>query len=309
MKKLDIANSVSRTFYKVGFKFKKHSPEILLVAGIAGTVAGAVMACKATTKLSGILEESKNDINTLKDYVETTGYSENYTEEDSKKDLALMHIQTGIKVAKLYAPSVIIGVAGITSILAGHKIIRTRNVALSAAYAVIDRSFKEYRGRVVERFGKELDRELRYNIKTEEVEEVVTDKHGKEKTVKKTIEVVDPNTYSDYARFFDETATGWSRDAEYNFTFLKHQQQVANDMLRARGYLFLNEVYEMLGMQKTKAGQVVGWIYDEKNPNGDNFVDLGIFDENNPVKRRFVNGYEKSILIDPNVDGNILDLM
>lgn len=309
MSKLDIMNSMSRTFNKVGFSLKKHSPEILLAAGIVGAVSSAVMACKATTKLSGILEESKESVDQVHDYVEKNGYSEQYSEQDYKKDLTVLHVQTGLKVVKLYAPAVILGTASIASILAGHKIIRTRNAALSAAYAAIDHSFKEYRGRVVERFGKELDRELKYNIKAQEVEETVTDAKGKEKIVKKTVEVVDPSTISDYARFFDETATGWHRDPEYNRTFLQHQQRVATDRLRAKGYLFLNDVYEMLGMSITKAGQVVGWIYDEKNPVGDNFVDFGIFDINKPKNRDFVNGYEQSILLDFNVDGNILDLM
>lgn len=309
MKKFDILNNASRTFGKVGLKFKKHSPEILVAAGVAGTVASAVMACKATTKLSGILEESKEQVDQIHGYVEEHGFTEKYTEEDSKKDLTIVYAQTGVKLVKLYAPAVILGGVSIAAILGGHRILRKRNIALAAAYTAVDKSFKEYRSRVVERFGKELDKELKYNVKVKEVEETVTKEDGTEETVKNTVTVVDPNTYSEFARFYDDGCLGWEKDPELNLMFLKRQQNYANDKLKRQGYLFLNDAYEMLGIPKTKAGQVVGWIYDEKHPVGDNFVDFGIYDFNRQRNRDFVNGYERTILLDFNVDGNILDMM
>lgn len=309
MKKFDILNNASRVFNKVGFKAKKHSPEILVAAGVVGTVASAVIACKATTKLSGILEESKTQMDQIHNYVEENGYSEKYTEEDQKKDTAIVYAQTGVKLVKLYAPAVILGTASIASIVWSHKILRTRNVALAAAYATIDKSFKEYRGRVIERFGKELDKELKYNIKAKEFEEVEVDGKGKEKVTKKTVNVINPNMYSEFAMFYDDGCVGWTKDPEANKKFLILQQNYANEKLKRNGYLFLNDVYKMLGMQPTKAGQVVGWIYDEKNPIGDNFVDFGIFDIDKEKSRDFVNGYERTILLDFNVDGNILDMM
>lgn len=310
MKKAEIMKNVSRSFHKVGFKLKKHSPEILMVAGVTGTVVSAVMACKATTKLNTILEKTKNDVDTIHRVVENPELvSEEYTVEDSKKDLAIVYAQTGVQLAKLYAPSVALGVLSITCILASNNILRKRNVALAAAYATVDTSFKEYRNRVVERFGKDLDRELRYNIKAKEVEETVINEDGTETTVKQTVSVANPNLTSDYARFFDVGCTGWEKDAEYNLLFLRTQQNYANELLRSKGHLFLNEVYDMLGIPRTKAGQIVGWIYDEENPVGDNFVDFGIYDVHDEQKRNFVNGYERSILLDFNVDGNIWELM
>lgn len=189
------------------------------------------------------------------------------------------------------------------------RILRKRNIALAAAYTAVDKSFKEYRGRVVERFGKELDKELRYNIKAKEVEETVTDEKGNEKTVKKTVDVVDPNAISEYARFFDDGCVGWTKDPELNLIFLRQQEAAATKRLEDCGYLFLNEVYDMLGIPRTRAGQIVGWIYDKKNPIGDNYVDFGIYDTNKEANRNFVNGYERTILLDFNVEGNILELM
>lgn len=310
MKKKELMTTVSSSFNKMGFKLKKHSPEILVVAGVIGTVASAVMACKATTKVSDILEKTKEDIDSVHDCVANESLAEEYTSEDAKKDLAIVYIQTGVKLTKLYAPAVALGVLSLGSILASNNILRQRNVALAAAYATVDKGFKEYRNRVVERFGEEVERELRHNIKAKKIEKIVVGEDGKEKKVKETVQVAgDPSTYSDYARFFDDGCTGWEKDSEYNLMFLRAQQQYANDKLRADGRLFLNEVYDMLGIPRTKAGQVVGWVYNTENPIGDNYIDFGIYDVHREKVRDFVNGYERTILLDFNVDGNIWDLM
>lgn len=307
-----IMKSAATAFNKVAFKAKKHSPEILMVTGIIGAVGSAVMACRATLKVNDILDETKETVDKIHGVLESDAVDEDtYSEEDSKKDLAVVYAQTGWKLVKLYAPSVIIGALSITSILASNNILRKRSVALAAAYTAIDQSFKDYRGRVVERFGEVVDRELKYNLKAEKITEKVLDEEtGKEKKVKSTIEVAQSiDGYSDYARFFDDGCDGWEKDAESNLYFLRTQQQYANDLLVARGHLFLNEVYDMLGIPRTKAGQVVGWIYDSKNPIGDNYVDFGIYDISKQEKRDFVNGYERSILLDFNVDGPIYDLI
>lgn len=311
MSKVEIMNKISRTANKVGFKLKKHSPEILLVTGVVGTVASAVLACKATLKVHEITDEAKENIADIHEATETgvTKAGKTYTEEDSKKDLTIVYAQTGLKFAKLYGPAVVIGAASIGCILASNNIIRKRNIALAAAYATVDNGFKEYRGRVVERFGKELDRELKYNIKAQEIEETVMNEDGTETVVKKTVDAADPNYNSDYARFFDEYCTGWTKDAEYNLTFLKNTQAWFNTILQSKGYVYLNEVYKALGIPETKAGQVVGWVFDKEHPVGDNYIDFGIYDLYNDQKRMFVNGHERSILLDFNVDGNIWELM
>lgn len=308
-----ITTTVSKTLHKTGFKLKKYSPEILAVSGVIGIVTSAVMACKATTKVSAILEESKATIDAIHDCQENPELVEEgkYTDDDAKKDLAITYVQTGVKLVKLYAPSVILGTLSITAMLASNDILRKRNAALAAAYATIDGSFKKYRERVIERFGETVDKELKYGVKKQKIEEIVKDPEtGKEKKAKKTVEVVDGiDGYSEYARFFDDGCKGWEKDAESNLLFLRAQQQYANDLLVSRGYLFLNEVYNMLGIQITKAGQVVGWVYDPENKNLNNWVDFGIYDVNKPKARDFVNGLERTILLDFNVDGDIWSLM
>ena len=309
MTKTEIMSTVTRKLNKVGFTIKKHSPEILAVAGGVGVVTSAVMACKATLKVNDILDDAKNTIEKIHEVREMPEMVDKYTEEDSKKDLAIVYIQTGVKLIKLYGPPVLLGTASLGCIFTSHKILRKRNMALAAAYATVDRGFKEYRSRVVERFGKELDRELKYNIRAKEIEEVVVNEDGTQTSVKNTVEAVDPNVYSEYARFYDDGCLGWSKSSEDNLYFLKCQQNHANELLQSRGHLFLNEVYDMLGIPRTKAGQVVGWVYDKDNCTGDNFVDFGIYDLYNERARAFVNGHERTILLDFNVDGNVWDLL
>lgn len=310
MKINELTTVATRTFHKAGFQLKKHSPEILVVTGVIGTVVSAVMACKATTKVSAIVDKTKEDIDAIHEVANNPEFAEEYTQEDSKKDLAITYAQTGMKLVKLYAPAVIVGTVSVTGILVGHNILRKRNLALATAYAAVDTGFKQYRGRVVERFGEQLDKELRYNIKAKEIEETVVDKKGKEKTVTKTVEVADPiGAGSPYTFCFDETANCWVRDAERNKFFLMRQQQHANEVLQSKGYLFLNEVLDMVGIPRCKAGQVVGWVYDKNNPIGDNCVDFGIFDIRCEAARNFVNGLEKSVWLNFNVDGDILNCL
>lgn len=308
MKNLEIVNKITFAAHKAFFKVKKHSPEILITAGVIGTVASAVMACKATTKLSDILEDSKEQINQVHNFLEDDKIPESqYSKEDGNKDLAIIYAQTGIKLVKLYAPAVALGALSITGIVASNSILRKRNIALAAAYTTVDKTFKRYRNNVIDRFGEKIDKELRYGIKAREIEEIVVDDDGNEKTVKKTVEAADPvSMYSDYAKIYDAGCNGWTKDAEFNLMFLRHTQAQANDILKRRGYLFLNEVYDMLGFQRTKAGQVMGWIYDEENPVGDNFVDFGIYNTDIEKARDFVNGIERVIILDFNVT-NILD--
>lgn len=302
--KTEIMKSVNGVASKAVMKLKKHSPEILVVAGIAGTVVSAVLACKATTKVAEILDETKGTLDTIHDGMETgaiNGYE--YTNEDGKKDTVEVYAQTGMKLAKLYGPAIILGTLSITSILASNNILRKRNVALGAAYAAIDKSFKEYRGRVIERFGEQVDTELKYGIKAKKFEEIEVDPEtGKEKKVKKTVMVADPNLQSDYAVYFDSKSRNYETNPDYNRMFLKAQQAFANDKLQTRGHLFLNEVLDDLDLPRTPAGQIVGWTKD--GPDG--YVNFRIVE----VERETEDGrHEPALLLDFNVEGNIWEKM
>lgn len=310
MKKNEIMKSVGLTFNKIGFQIQKKSPELLVAAGIAGVVVSAVMACKATIKASEVAEEAKETIDEIHEIEEKgiTRAGNPYSIEDTKKDLTTTYLQTGVKYAKLYAPSVILGAVSITCIVASHRVLKKRNIALAAAYTTLDKSFKEYRGRVMERFGEQVEKEIRYNIKAKEIKKTVVDETGKKEKVKEVVDVPavdgwDPSQYSPYARRFDETHPNWTKNPEMNRFYLKARQAQANDMLKARGHLFLNEVYDMMGFPRTKAGAVVGWLYDPKRPElGDSYVDFGMYEIQ---EGEDFESYVKSYILDFNVVGDI----
>lgn len=305
MKANEIMSKASGALNKIGFGLKKRSPEILVAVGVVGTVVSAVMACKATTKIDTILDETKEQLDKIHEYAGNPDVAEKYNAEDAKKDTAIVYAQAGVKLAKLYAPAVGLGILSISSILASNNILRKRNMAISAALVAATQDFKDYRNRVIERFGKEVDHQLRYNIKAEEIEETVTDEKGKEKKVKKSIEVADPNA-SGYVKYFTRSNPYWEEDSSYVEMFLRSQQNYANDKLKATGHLTLNDVYDMLGFHDSKAGMVVGWIYDLDHPNGDNYVEFDVKKVNLPNEQ---GGYEEAYAIDFNVDGNIYNEM
>lgn len=306
--KTEFMTTVSRTFHKVCFKAKKHSPEILVVAGVIGTVTTVVMACKATLKVNDILDEAKDTIDTIHECVENekkTSDGEVYTQEIANQDLLVVYAQTGWKFVKLYGPSVALGVASLGCMIGSSVILRKRNIALAAAYTAVETGFKEYRGRVVERFGKDLDRELLYNIKAKEIEETVVDEEGNETVEKKTVQVIDPNVAHDiYSTVYCEGSNGWTKSAELNKAFLLAQQNYANDKLKTQGYLMLNEVYDLLGSPRTGYGQLAGWVYTKDSSHGDNYVDFGIFNLNSEKACDFIKGLERSVILDFNCIGD-----
>lgn len=320
MTKVEIMNKLNRTANRAGLQIKKHSPEILVTVGIASGIVAAVMACKATPKASAIIEDAKNTIDDIHrvaadpEKFVTEEHPELYTKEDEKKDLAMVYAKTGVEMVKVYGPSILVGTFAITSILAGHNIMRKRYAATVAAYMTLDQNFKDYRNRVIERFGQELDKELRFNIKAKEVEEIVVNEDGTQEIVKTVVNEVDPTTIGDYARFFDEWCIGFEKNnPEYNLMTLRRLEDYANDLLVNRGHVLLNDVFDSFGLPRTPIGAVVGWYYDPSDPTRDNFVSFGKdfdhFNPNNPKLRDFVNGREQALLLEFNVDGPIYELI
>lgn len=285
-----VPTAVTKVIARQALVTGANAPKALFVVGVAGTVASTVLACRATLKLDEVLGETKGDL-----FVANSIENEDYSESDRSHDKVIIYARGIVGVVRLYAPAVLVGGVSIAALTKSHNLLQERNVALTAAYAAIDRAYSSYRGQVIEKYGEEEDYELRQKAAVGELATV----DGGEIVPKK----VDPNTHSQYARFFDEYSSSWSNEPEYNLYFLKCQQNFCNDILRARGHLFLNEVYDMLKIQRSRAGAVVGWILDEDN---DNYVDFGIF-TNEGEPRNFVNGREGSILLDFNVDGVIFD--
>ena len=311
MKKLTvlskIANTVTNVTGRTGLKISKMSPELLIIGGLIGGVGATFLACKATLKLEEVLDTAKvtvDKINVAKENKSILADGKEYSEKDASKDTYLTYVQTGTKIGKLYLPAATLGLLSVGCILYSFKILKGRNVALMAAYKCVESSFAKYRERLVADVGVEKDQEYRYGVRKEDITNIEIGKNGKEKEVTTSTNVIDNVDGSEYAVIFDDKCGAWVKSFDYNMTYLKCQQQHANDILNSRGHLFLNEVYDMLGAPQNKAGAVTGWVKGV----GDSFVDFNIFD-GAAAKLVGSDGYSKAILLDFNVDGVILDLI
>lgn len=285
---------VGRSIARGALLASKSSPQLLLGAGIVGMVGSTVLACRATLKMHDVLDEAKENLEVSKTLVGHT----DYTDKDRSRDTALIYLQTSVKAVRLFAPAIIVGGVSIYALRSSHSILTRRNVALTAAYSALEQGFNQYRARVVEKYGEEADRHFRHGW---EKVDILDPETGKKTTVTR----VGPGEPSIYAKFFDSSSANWNKEPDYNFVFLLAQQNWANDLLRARGHVFLNDVYDMLGLQRTKAGAVVGWIMSA-NGETDNYINFGVFNDSE-VAHDFVNGFEGAILLDFNVDGVIYD--
>ena len=296
--------TLRKSFKKAQLTVRKHSPEILMVAGVIGTVAGAVMACKETLELEDVLDECKQEKIELE---EQYAMCEQYSEDALKKDQVKLTIKQAVKIVKLYAPSVIMEATSIGVIFASNDIMRKRNASMAAAYATLNSMYKRYRQNVIESYGEEVDKDMRFGVKHEKVTEI--DEDGNK--VKIDARIVDlDNTalaISDYSRFFQEGCRGFdARSGRYNFLYLKGLQTMFNNKLIADGYVMLNDVYRELGFDTIPEGWSIGWVYDEENPIGDNYIDFGLYEARNK-NQRAVNDWEPVILMDFNVDGNLYE--
>lgn len=271
---------------------KKYSPEILLGVGLTGIVISGVLAAKATLQAKTVLDNTTNRINE---------YKKMPVCKENQEGIGLTYLYSGLEFAKLYGPSAGIGVLSIAAILSSHGIMKKREVGLIAGYNLIAESFSAYRKRVVEELGPDIDKNYRYGIYETEYTDKETGPDGVVTKKKKKSKKLAGRNISGFAKFFDEYCSQWQPSAETNLYFLRLQQNYANDKLKARGHLFLNEVYDELGLPRTKEGSIYGWIM---NGNGTTVVDFGIYKVDNSD---FVNGFEKSILLDFNVTGIIWD--
>jgi len=294
---IDICKSL---FYKTTFKLRKYSPEILTGVGIAGVVTGTVMACVATTKLEKTMEPHNQKLNDIHE-------NPNPDEKEHRKEVVAEYARTAWDLVKLYGPSVVVESASIGCLLGSHKIMRNRNAALAAAYTTMSNAFESYKKRVADKLGDGAEKEIRYGIREEEVEEEYQDKKGNTKTRKKTVKTMDGGARSPYSIFWTAGCNGWDKDPGVSKRNLFEKQAWANKVLKARGYLLLNDVYELLGAEPTREGLYIGWYYDPNDPSLHNKIDFGVFDCSDILKCDFVNGWEDTVILDFNVDGNIVD--
>jgi hypothetical protein len=286
---------------------RKYSPEILMGAGVVGVVVGTVMACKATLRIDEVTSKSVDDLKRINEFHGNPDNAEKYTEEEYKKDILTVHVQRIWAIGKLYLPAATVGIGALACILGSHGIMSQRQVSLLAAYKLIDESFKGYRKRVTEKLGEDGERAIRYDLTEEKVTETTKDENGKKVKTVKTLYKKGPFSASMYARYFNNSSVQWQKSKDHNIFFLKCVQNHFNDRLKATGNVFLNEVYDALGIPRSQEGAMVGWVLDNERDTGDNYIDFGIF---SPMNQDYINHYEvDEILLDFNVDGEVYDLI
>jgi len=312
----NVAMGSSKTAAKVAFKLKKAAPAIAVFGGTVGTVAAGVWAVKKTASdAPEVLDEIKEDISAVKE------------QNLGKRALAGAYVKGGLKIVKLYSGPIVLEVGSVCAILYGYNIVNGRLVAMGATAAALEetnrrtqQAINNYRQALAERYGADFEKDLVYNegdflvnfgnpenaVPVEKTVDEDGNEHTEEGYWELSHDTKNPcDVISPYAVIFDETSSEWSTDPEYNKMTLRRIQQTCNDLLHARGHLFLNDVYHELGLPDTRFGQMVGWI---DGGDGDGYVDFGIYDiaaVNN--RREFINGYEPSIILDFNVDGVIWD--
>lgn len=309
MKKTELATKAGQILVKTKLGIKKHSPEILVAAGIGTGIVAAIVACKQTIKANDIVAEARKSLQNIEDVKELAANNEvKYTEENEQEDRKTIGMQVAVGMIKTYALPVGLGFLSITCILAGHHILKKRNVALAAAYSALSTDFMNYRKRVVNKYGKDVDFMLKNGLEKQIVaNQVIDPETGEVKETKEEVLTYEGDKLSQYARVFDEVgSTQWTPSADHNRAFLLMEQNYFNERIRTRGYIFLNEVYERLGFRPTKAGSVVGWVYQNADYEG---IDFGIFTAHTQKAAEFLEGTEPSIILDFNVQGDILSLV
>lgn len=303
-----VSTSAVKFAGKAEFTIKKNSPEILLGAGIVGFVGTIVLACRATCRADEVLEFHRRkikDINDAKEIADADPEGEmSYDIEIYRQDKAVRYLKTTGSLAKLYAPTIAVGTLSLACILTSRNIMQKRYLGVVAAYNGISAAFEEYRKRVRDEYGDDLDKHFRYGTTYDELP--VYDENGKKTKEKEQVEKTETGMVmqtDDSCRFFDSSNPNWDKNPTFSMMWLRGQQNILNDILHTRGHVFLNEVYDALGFPHTPQGAVLGWIDGE----GDNCIDFGLYDPNKESVRRFVNGVDNVIILEFNHDGVIWD--
>lgn len=292
---------------------RKHGPTIATGAGIVGVIASTVWSCKQTLKIEKIEHDYSDREEELNDKIERALRAveegkldkEKYTEADAKKDLQILHGKKYLDIAKLYVFPGLLGAISIGLIVWGHASLLKDNAGLAATVTGLTEAFNEYRRRVRDDVGEEKDREYYTGVKTEE--RVIVDPDTGEPHVEKH-QTIASDPCSVYVKEFREGNPNFNyKSHQQNLFFLKRAEQIFTDKLRARGYLFLNEVYEYLRLDLTFEGQHVGWVVGEK---GVDYVDFGLkpyLDELHELGV-YANDAPRTIRLDFNVDGDIMHI-
>lgn len=280
-----IPAGVSRAATKCLLGLKKASPEIALAAGLVGTIATTVFACKQTTKLDGVLRPRKADIDMIHKQFDDKEFRErhNYTEKAKKKDIARVYLRVTWDMTKLYGPVLLAEAASLGLVLLSHGQLKARNASLSVALSSLTAAFNEYRNRVRAELGDEADQRFRYGLKNVQV--AVKDDDGNETGEVQEVQTAELSKQDLYCRVFDKynsvmvqrpkierTDDGtpihdengnylYVQDVEADLYLLHQREDMWTRIIQTRKNhtVYFNEVLADLGFDTVDYGQDVGW--------------------------------------------------
>lgn len=303
-----VGKKVCKAKARTGLKLKKYSPEIFLALGIVSFGGTVVMACKATLSADDILEHHKKkmkDINDAMKIAEEEPELYEYDEVAYKRDKAVQAFKTGVEFAKAYAPAIALGITSIGCILTSRNILYKRYLVMVTAYESTRTAFNAYRKRVIETEGEVYDQYYMYGGKLETKDSKATLEDGTEIDVKEAVSVDNSDITipeDDTARWMKEGNPHWDKRNNYVLMTMRALETRCTDTLRARGHIFLNEVYDLLGFDHTPIGAMVGWCLND--PESDDFVDFGLYSKG---AADYVNGSVHEVLLTFNHSGVIIN--
>ena len=213
--------------------FKRHSSTILTVLGGVGVIVTTILAVKATPKAVEKLEQAK---------------------EEKGEELTKVE---KIKIAgPSYFPATLIGVGTVTCIFGANILNKRQQAAIVSAYTLVDSSYKQYKHKLVELYGKETHNEIVDAIAVEKAKEVGI---YAESCCANTC-LTDDKACGDPVLFYDE----WSnRYFESTIEQVITAEYHLNRNFTLRGYAVLNELYEFLGLTTTDYGSKLGWTVED----------------------------------------------
>lgn len=285
-------------------RVSKHAPTILSVAASAGVVGTGYLAWKAGTRFEDV---EGRDWERRKECIRN---ADNIPGEEVPAYERKLRILFILDTAKSVAPAAIVGGVTIAMIYFSNSISKKRLAALGAAYAVLQNAFDGYKKTMVDALGKEtVEKIIRPKLPNYEktAEEILSSDNKSDAANVADAVIASIRDLSPYSRIIaEESSNCWDENEDYTAENVAAVQLWANRRLERKGHLFLNEVYDQLGLSRTREGSVVGWLKNSEN--GDGYVSFGDYDANTyRVPSDDYSRVDTNFILDFNVDGVIWD--
>ena len=252
-----------RAAHKAAFQLAKKSPEICVIFGGAAVVAGFILIAKAAPRAA----ETTKGFHVVLDELKREAEEKELSRKEVQKLVRQETLQYGWEMTKIAGPAVGLELLGLASIGFGFGILKKRSLQYLAAYNAVSAGFRKYRDRVIAEQGEDADLYFLTGAKKHKVIETVENPDGTVSQVETEDLILEDGTDTTegvvYGRFFDEfnnPGNNWTKDPLINASFLNNMEILANSLLETRGFLYLNEVYQMIGYEPTWYGGIVGWL-------------------------------------------------